>query len=207
LDFILIFDIFCYDGQVMVQAGDITIPPEPSWEGTSQPKSLIDVSDDDQDEALLKLNEDELRELQKANSIQCIEGMQILPKEALRFDIPLYWMVYIPLVRPTLVHDIKRLEAEFTHGYRPGASVFYVSITNEHGEERFMKDVVNRTLTGPQWTRILKPSWLQTLTYAFFMVICFTSVMGTIASRHGQATLTCCTEMTESGITQWIASA
>jgi hypothetical protein len=59
-------------------------------------------------------------------------------------------MVYIPLVRPTLVHDIKRLEAEFTNGYRPGASVFYVSITNEHGEERFMKDVVNRTLTGPQ---------------------------------------------------------
>jgi hypothetical protein len=90
---------------------------------------------------LLKLNEDELRELQKANSIQCIEGMQILPKEASRFDIPLCQMVYMPLVRPTLAHDIKRLEAEFTHGYRPGAPVFYVSITNEHGEERLVKDV------------------------------------------------------------------
>jgi hypothetical protein len=50
-------------------------------------------------------------------------------------------MVYMPLVRPTLSHDIKRLEAEFTHGYRPGAPVFYVSITNERGEERYVKDV------------------------------------------------------------------
>jgi hypothetical protein len=50
-------------------------------------------------------------------------------------------MVYMLLVRPTLTHDIKRLEAEFIHGYRLGALVFYVSITNEHGEERFVKDV------------------------------------------------------------------
>jgi hypothetical protein len=100
----------------------------------------MDVSDEDQDEALLKLNEDELRELQKANSIQCIEGMRMLSKEASRFDIPLCRMVYMSLVRPTLAHDIKRLEAEFTHGYRPGALVFYVSITNEHREERFVKD-------------------------------------------------------------------
>jgi hypothetical protein len=49
----------------------------------------MDVSEDKQDEALLKLNEDELRELQKANSIQCIKGMRILPKEVSRFDIPL----------------------------------------------------------------------------------------------------------------------
>jgi hypothetical protein len=124
----------------MVQAGDVTIPPEPSGEGTSQPNP-IDVSDDDQDEALLKLNDDELRELQKANSIQCIEGMRMLPNEASRFDIPLCRMVYMALVRPTLAHDIKRLEAKFTHGYRPSAPVFYVSITNEHGEERFVKDV------------------------------------------------------------------
>jgi hypothetical protein len=118
----------------MVQEGGITIPPEPSGEGTSQPKSPMDVSDDEQDE-------DELRELQKANSIQCIEGMRMLPKEASRFDIPLCQMVYMPLVRPILAHDIKRLEAEFTHGYRLGAPVFYVSITNERGEERFVKDV------------------------------------------------------------------
>jgi hypothetical protein len=53
------------------------------------------------------------------------------------------------LVRPTLVHDIKRLEIEFTHGYRPGASVVYVSIYNEHRDERFVKDVDTRALIRP----------------------------------------------------------
>jgi hypothetical protein len=99
---------------------------------------------------LLKLNEDKLRELQKTNSIQCIEGMRMLPKEASRFNIPLCRMVYMPLVRPTLAHDIKRLEAEFTHGYWPGIPVFYVSITNEHGEERFVKDL-DTSKWGPHW--------------------------------------------------------
>jgi hypothetical protein len=47
----------------------------------------------------------------------------------------------------------------------------------------------------------LKPSWLQTLTYALFLIACFSSLMGTIASRHGQATLTGYSKMTESGIT------
>jgi hypothetical protein len=115
-----------------------------SGEASSQPKSPdqvpMDVIDDDHDEAILKLNEYELRELQKVNSIQCIEGMRILPKEVSRFEIPLCQMVYMPLVKPTLAHDIKRLEAEFTHGYRPGVPVFYVSICNEYGEERSVKD-------------------------------------------------------------------
>jgi hypothetical protein len=113
----------------------------------------MDVSEDDADEALLKLNEDELHNLQKANSIQCIEGMRLSPKEASRFDIPLCQMLYMPLVRPTLAHDIKRLEAEFTHGYRPGTSVFYVSTTNENGVERLLKDVDTRNW-GPHWTSV-----------------------------------------------------
>jgi hypothetical protein len=96
----------------------------------------MEISDDEQDETLLKLNDDELRELQKVDSNQVIEGMRISPKDASKFDIPLCRMVYMPLVRPTLNIDIKRLEADFTHGYRPGAPVFYVSICNEKGEER-----------------------------------------------------------------------
>jgi hypothetical protein len=119
-----------------VQAMEAT---EKSRKVSSQAKSPeqapMEVDDDEQDEALLKLNEDELRELQKVDSIQVIEGMRISPKDASRFDIPLCRMVYMPLVRPTLANDIKKLEAEFTHGYRPGALVFYVSIYNEKGEE------------------------------------------------------------------------
>jgi hypothetical protein len=102
--------------------------------------SAMDLDDstlgDEEAEPEDLLNEDELRELLKVNSNKCIEHMQILPKEASRFDIPLCRMIYMPLVRPTLASDIKHLEAEFAHGYRAGASVFYVSICNECGEER-----------------------------------------------------------------------
>jgi hypothetical protein len=96
----------------MDQEGDTSLQPEPSREGTSEPTTAMDVSEDEADEALLKLNEDQLRNLQKDNSIQCIEGMRLSSKEASRFDIPLCRMIYMPLVRPTLAHDIKRLEAE-----------------------------------------------------------------------------------------------
>jgi hypothetical protein len=47
----------------MVQEGDTTIPSEPYGEATSNPKFPMGISDDNQDEALLKLNEDKLREL------------------------------------------------------------------------------------------------------------------------------------------------
>jgi hypothetical protein len=58
--------------QVVEISGETSIQPEPYGEGTSQPTSPMDVSDEEQDDALVKLNEDELRELQKVNSIQCI---------------------------------------------------------------------------------------------------------------------------------------
>ena len=45
-------------------------------------------------------------------------------------------MVYMPLIRPTHVNNIKKLEAEFIHGYQPGTLVFYISICNDKGEER-----------------------------------------------------------------------
>jgi hypothetical protein len=66
---------------------------EASSRGKSPEQDPMEVSDDEQDEALLKLNEDELRELQKVDSIQVIEGMRISPKDASRFDIPLCRMV------------------------------------------------------------------------------------------------------------------
>jgi hypothetical protein len=47
----------------MVQEGNTSLQPEPSREGTSQPMTAMDVSEDEADEALLKLNEDELRNL------------------------------------------------------------------------------------------------------------------------------------------------
>jgi hypothetical protein len=55
----------------------------------------MDGSEEEQDEAMLKLNEDELREFQKVNPIRCIEGMRILPEDISRFDILLCQMVYM----------------------------------------------------------------------------------------------------------------
>ena len=83
------------DGQDMVQEGDTSLQPEPSGAGTSQPLTIMEVNDDEADEAILKLNEDKLRNLLKANSIQCIKGMRLPPKEASRFDIMLCHMIYI----------------------------------------------------------------------------------------------------------------
>ena len=59
-------------------------------------------------------------------------------------------MVYMPLVRPTLESDIKRLEAEFAHGYRHGASMFYVTLCNERGEEKSVTDKVKKNW-DPLW--------------------------------------------------------
>jgi hypothetical protein len=44
----------------MSEPGETSIQPEPSGEAISQPKASEDVSDDEQDETLLKLNEDKL---------------------------------------------------------------------------------------------------------------------------------------------------
>ena len=113
---------------------------ELSLQAKSMEQTPMEISDDEQEEALMKLNEDELRQLQKVDSIQVIESMRISSKDVSRFDIPLCRMLYMPLVRPTLATDIKRLETEFTHGYRLGAPVFYVYTCNEKGEERSVTD-------------------------------------------------------------------
>jgi hypothetical protein len=105
---------------------------------------------EEHDEPEIGLNEDELRQVLKVNSNKCIEHMRINPKEASRFDIPLCRMIYMPLVRPTLESDIKRLEAEFFHGYRHGTSVFYVTLCNERGEERSVSEAEMRNW-DPLW--------------------------------------------------------
>ena len=73
--------------------------------------------------------------------IQCIESMRISPIEAFRFNILLYQMVYMLVVHSTLSYDIKRLETEFTHRYRFGTPISYISIYNLNGEELSVKNV------------------------------------------------------------------
>jgi hypothetical protein len=62
-------------------------------------------------------------------------------------------MVPMPLVRPTLLSNIKRLEAEFFHGYRPGTIIFYVYLCDENGKERTVTDQ-DQQRWGPHWTAV-----------------------------------------------------
>jgi hypothetical protein len=57
-------------------------------------------------------------------------------------------MLAMPMVRPTLSFDIDKLEQEFVHGYREGASVFYVTTTNEDGKTHEVLEA-DKTSWGP----------------------------------------------------------
>ena len=46
----------------------------PFGEGNFEQHTAMNISEDETEDALLKLNEDELRNQQKANSIQCVEA-------------------------------------------------------------------------------------------------------------------------------------
>ena len=56
----------------------------------------------------------------------------------------------MPMVRPTLSSDLAKLEQEFIHGYREGASVFYVTTTNEDGKTRKVMEA-DKASWGPIW--------------------------------------------------------
>jgi hypothetical protein len=59
-------------------------------------------------------------------------------------------MVAMPVVRPTLQSDLAKLEQEFVHGYREGASVFYVTVTNEEGKKQEVTEA-DKEKWGPIW--------------------------------------------------------
>ena len=54
------------------------------------------------------------------------------------------------MVRPTLASDLAKLEQEFVHGYREGASVFYVTTTNEDGKTQEVTEA-DKAYWGPIW--------------------------------------------------------
>jgi len=52
--------------------------------------------------------------------------------------IRLCLLIPMPMVTPTLTCDLTKLELEFTHNYRDGASMFCISTTNEKGDMELM---------------------------------------------------------------------
>jgi len=95
----------------------------------------VDVAEEERE-----LLEDELRRLQKVDSVATITSLKMKPDRYSRMRIPLYRLVPMPMVRPTLSSDIQRMEQEFAHGYLNGMAAFYESITNEAVESLQFKD-------------------------------------------------------------------
>ena len=96
-------------------------------------------------------DEDDIRSRQKLNSVATISRLRFQPLSASRFNIPLCRMLAMPMVRPTLSSDLGKLEQEFVHGYRDGASVFYVSVTDEEGRTHEVSASVKASW-GPIWS-------------------------------------------------------
>jgi hypothetical protein len=122
-------------------------------------------------------DEDEIRTRHKLNSVSTITSLRFQPITSSRFSIPLCRMLAMPMVRPTLSSDLAKLEQEFVHGYREGASVFYVSVTNEDGKTQEVLEA-DKASWGPIWnskndvfnTFLLSDPHLAHLTNTMFFV-------------------------------------
>jgi hypothetical protein len=86
------------------------------------------------DDSQFMADEDEIRTRQKLNLVSTITSLRFQPVSSSRFCILLCRMFAMPMVRPTLASDLAKLEQEFVHGYKEGASVFYVTTNNEDGK-------------------------------------------------------------------------
>ena len=90
-----------------------------------------DVGDQATDTMIAELLEDDIRRAQTVDTVAGIEALRMTPHELSRMKIPLYRLVPMPMVRPTLASDLIQLEQQFVHGYEEGARVFYVSVADE----------------------------------------------------------------------------
>ena len=95
-------------------------------------------------------DEDEIRARQKINSVDTISSLRFQPISSSRFSILLYRLLAMPMVKPTLASDLAKFEQEFVHRYREGASVFYVTTSNENGKTWEVIEA-DKTSWGPIW--------------------------------------------------------
>jgi hypothetical protein len=112
---------------IMLAHEDVGNDAQPSIEAMEDAQESPGVDEEDE------LSADQIRVSRKVNSIATIEALRLKPSSLSRMMVPLCRMVAMPIVRPTLSSDLASLEADFVHGYREGAAVFYLSTTNEGG--------------------------------------------------------------------------
>ena len=61
-------------------------------------------------------------------------------------------MISLEVVCLAFAVDIEKMKADFVHGYRPGAAVFYVSTTDFSGIERAVTNA-DRKAWDAQWQK------------------------------------------------------
>jgi hypothetical protein len=66
----------------------------------------------------------------KVKIVEVLERHKIHPKAKAQMNIPLYRMISMPIVRPTLKIDVIEMEQTFQMGYQEGDNFFYVFPTN-----------------------------------------------------------------------------
>jgi hypothetical protein len=87
---------------------------------------------------------------QRFNSIEVLKKLEFPKVGKAHIDVPLYIIKSLQVIRPALTNDILKLQADFVHGYRDGAVVFYISLTDEHGNGSFVIDI-DRQMWDPHW--------------------------------------------------------
>jgi hypothetical protein len=100
---------------------------QPSIESRKDAEESGEMDEEDE------LSVDQIWASKKIISIATIEALRLKPSSFSRMVVPLYRMVAMPIVRPILSSDLESLEDDFVHGYWEGATVFYLSTTNEGG--------------------------------------------------------------------------
>ena len=88
----------------------------------------------------------------RINSVQILQNAQAFQGDLSQIEIPLCRMISLQVDRPALAVDIEKMNADFIHGYHPGAAVFYVSTIDFGGIEKFAIDA-DRQTWDKQWTR------------------------------------------------------
>jgi hypothetical protein len=125
--------------------------------GSKDVQPSIDVEEDDNESTGVEeedeLSTDQIRATRKVNSIAIIEALCLKPSSLSRMRVPLCRMVAMPIVRSTLSSDLASLEDDYVHGYREGAVVFYLSITNEVGQIEKVSDE-DLASWGPYWRAV-----------------------------------------------------
>ena len=89
-------------------------------------------------------------------------------------NIPLVRMLSLQVVLLALAIDIEKIKADFIHGYKPSAAVFYVSTTNFMNTERLVT-ADERAAWRPHWSQrdwefLLGDPELRSLSNKYFFV-------------------------------------